>query len=193
MPLPARVLSAGTAGLCAGLSLYVLVWVAGSWLEHLSVVDRTEPRIGRLLGYISEESAITRAQREVERRLELLAYPANVDSNQVGAQLQQALRGFAEDAGLNVSGSQLLKRSDKEAYPGFNVLFVELSMMGSPDAIDSFLDLVGTFSPALKIDELILSEQNSRRRRASRRADPTADNDQLIMQVTISALQVEQS
>jgi len=191
MPLPARVLSAGTAGLCAGLSLYVLVWVAGSWLEHLSVVDRTEPRIGRLLGYISEESAITRAEREVERRLELLAYPADVDSNQVGAQLQQALRGFAEDAGLNVSGSQLLKRSDKEAFPGFNVLFVELSMMGTPAAIDSFLGLVDTSSPALKIDELVLSEQG-RRRAATRRGQPTADSDEVIMQVTISALQVAQ-
>jgi len=165
-------------------------WVIDEAVSHLQFSEQTKPRIGRLLGYIEQEKPLRLARNQTREQLAVLSYSSESDASQVGAQLQQALRGYAEDSGLTVSGSQLLKSAANEAFEGFELVTVELNMTGEPDAVDGFFALVDAHQPVLRVDQLALAQQR-RARRSSRRANAAElDTRDVIMQVTISALRV---
>ena len=193
LPVPARVVLATVVAVALAILLWVLSIVIGETASHLQSLEQTKPRIGRLLGYIDREQALRRARNQTRKQLDALAYSEEADANQVGAQLQQALRAYAEDSGLKVSGSQLLKRTDKDAYEGFELMFVELSMVGEPDAIDSFLALVDAHEPILRVDGLVVAQQRQTRRSSRRAKDNDTEEEDVIMQVTVSALRVAKS
>jgi len=190
LPLQARVVLVALIALAAIPLFGVGFWVIDEAVSHLQFSEQTKPRIGRLLGYIEHEKPLRLAQNQTREQLAALSYSSESDANQVGAQLQQALRGYAEDSGLTVSGSQLLKSTNTEAFEGFELMTVELNMTGEPDAVDGFLALVDAHQPVLRIDQLALAQQR-RTRRSSRRANADElDTRDVIMQVTISALRV---
>ena len=142
----------------AGTTLLVaafLLKVTAVLFENVQQSGRHEPRIARMLGYEASGQELQAAAQEFSRVLEGLAYPVADDGNAAGARLQQTLRGFAEDAGLTVAGSQVavsVPESGGEAGESetlFERLSVDLSLHGPPIALDAFLVAISQHTPAL--------------------------------------------
>ena len=192
LPREARrvVMAAGAAGLTLVCLFCFYSWSAAyqSWRE----VDRTAPRIARLKGYELARDEINKATGAVELALAELAFSDDIDETQVGARLQQILRGFAEDSGLTVGGSQLLpSRDGDEAPEGFALMRVQLNMTGLPDALSSFLREVYQHSPVLDITRLNVGQDKPRNNRRSEEASPS-ELQMLRLDVYVSALLVTQ-
>jgi hypothetical protein len=192
LPREARrvVMAAGAAGLTLVCLFCFYSWSAAyqSWRE----VDRTAPRIARLKGYELARDEINKAAGAVELALAELAFSDDIDETQVGARLQQILRGFAEDSGLTVGGSQLLpSRDGDEAPEGFALMRVQLNMTGLPDALSSFLREVYQHSPVLDITRLNVGQDKPRNNRRSEEASPS-ELQMLRLDVYVSALLVTQ-
>ena len=148
----------GTALAGGALLVGTFLFQAASLLfESVQLSARHEPRIARMLGYQAAEQELLGAAREFSRAVEELAFPAADDANAAGARLQQTLRGFAEDAGLRVVGSQLavivpegVGEDEQNEYEGlFEQLAVDLSVDGPPIALDAFLVAISEHTPAL--------------------------------------------
>ena len=107
------------------------------------------------------------------------------------ARLQQALRGFAENAGLTVRGSQLMSVADQSASPeGFLILTVELRMSGMPSALDEFLGDVYAHNPLLKVAELNMVKVRDRRTSRRRDQPQSTVTQDLDINIQVSALMV---
>ena len=190
LPLPARIVLVVLIVLAAIPLFGVSFWVIDEAVSHLEFSEQAKPKVGRLLGYIEQERPLRLARNQTREQLSVLSYSRESDANQTGAQLQQALRGYAEDSGLTVSGSQLLKSAATEAFEGFDLMTVELNMKGDPDAIDGFFALVDSHQPILRIDQLTLAQQRQVRRSSRRGNADELEARDVIMQVTVSALRV---
>jgi len=143
-----------------------------------------------MLGYETTAQELQTAAREFEHALDGLAYPGSEDANAAGARLQQTLRGFAEDAGLTVVGSQLAVLTPEGADNGdeakelFDQLAVDLSLDGPPIALDAFLVAISQHAPALATVSVDIQ-----RKRWSRR-DADAKFEFLTVRLRVVALRV---
>jgi len=192
LPREARwvVVVAGAAGLAFVLTFCFYSWSAAyqSWRE----IDRSAPRIARLKGYELARDDIDTAAAAAELALAELAFSDDSDETQVGARLQQILRGFAEETGLTVGGSQLLpSREGDEAPEGFTLMRVQLNMTGLPDALSAFLREVYQHSPVLDVTRLNVGQDKQRNNRRSKEASPD-ELQTLRFDVHVSALLVKQ-
>jgi len=192
LPREARrvVLAAGAAGLALVVVFCFYSWSAAyqSWRE----IDRSAPRIARLKGYELARDDIDTAAAAAELALAELAFSDDSDETQVGARLQQILRGFAEETGLTVGGSQLLpSREGDEAPEGFTLMRVQLNMTGLPDALSAFLREVYQHSPVLDVTRLNVGQDKQRNNRRSKEASPD-ELQTLRLDVHVSALLVTQ-
>tara|TARA_B100001057_G_scaffold398306_2_gene408811 strand:- start:629 stop:1027 length:399 start_codon:yes stop_codon:yes gene_type:complete len=123
--------------------------------------------------------------------LKQVSFDSGDDESQTGARLQQALRGFAETAGLTVRGSQLMSVADQSESPeGFLILTVELRMRGMPAALEEFLEDVYGHSPLLKVAELNMVKVRDRRTSPRRNQPPPAVQQNLDINIQVSALMV---
>lgn len=191
LPREAWTAVVGVLILSAFLLLLLITSVWSSLFESWSEIAENEPRIARLRGYQLFQSSILEAASEAKVLLDELAFAAVADQSQTGAQLQQLLRGFAEDAGLTVRGSQLLPAAQQATTPeGFAQLTVELQMRGLPLALNLFLRDVYEHSPRLKVTELDVVKV--RDRRSSRRRDQTErlEVQDLDLSIQVAALMV---
>ena len=191
LPREAWTAVVGVLILSAFLFLLLITSVWSSLFESWSEIAKNEPRIARLRGYQLFQSSILEAASEAKVLLDELAFAAVADQSQTGAQLQQLLRGFAEDAGLTVRGSQLLPAAQQATTPeGFAQLTVELQMRGLPLALNLFLRDVYEHSPRLKVTELDVVKV--RDRRSSRRRDQTErlEVQDLDLSIQVAALMV---
>lgn len=192
LPREARllVIVAGAAALTLSIVFFFYSWSTAyqSWKE----IDRSAPRIARLKGYELARDDIDVAAGAVELALQELAFSDDSDETQVGAQLQQILRGFAEESGLTVGGSQLLPSRDGDTAPeGFAVMSVQLNMTGLPDALSIFLREVYQHSPVLDVTKLNVGRDRRRNNRKSKEA--TSDALQTLrLDVHVTALLVTQ-
>jgi len=192
LPREARrvVLAAGAAGLALVVVFCFYSWSAAyqSWRE----IDRSAPRIARLKGYELARDDIDTAAAAAELALAELAFSDDSDETQVGARLQQILRGFAEETGLTVGGSQLLpSREGDEGPEGFTLMRVQLNMTGLPDSLSAFLREVYQHSPVLDVTRLNVGQEKLRSNRRSREASPE-ELQTLRLDVHVSALLVAQ-
>ena len=191
LPREAWTAVVGVLILSAFLLLLLITSVWSSLFESWSEIAENEPRIARLRGYQLFQSSILESASEAKVLLDELAFAAVADQSQTGAQLQQLLRGFAEDAGLTVRGSQLLPAAQQATTPeGFAQLTVELQMRGLPLALNLFLRDVYEHSPRLKVTELDVVKV--RDRRSSRRRDQTErlEVQDLDLSIQVAALMV---
>ena len=191
LPREARLVVLGLATLLALITLFMVGNLYASATQSWSEISRSEPRIARLKGYQASRPAMRQAMSEASDILKQMSFDSGDDESQTGARLQQALRGFAETAGLTVRGSQLMSVPDQSESPeGFLILTVELRMRGMPSALDEFLGDVYAHNPLLKVAELNMVKV--RDRRASRRRDQpqsTVTQD-LDINIQVSALMV---
>ena len=189
LPLEARWVIGVALASVSALILAFLVEVMTMLAESLQERGRHEPRIARMLGYEATARELQTSAREFSRALETLAYPEADDANTAGARLQQTLRGFAEESGLIVVGSQLaiISPEDSEDDGGdglFDQLAVDLSLDGPPLALDAFLVAVSQHSPALAT----VSIDIQRKRRSRREGNETLEF--LTIRLRVVALRV---
>ena len=189
LPLEARWVIGVALASVSALILAFLVEVMTMLAESLQERGRHEPRIARMLGYEATARELQASAREFSRALETLAYPEADDANTAGARLQQTLRGFAEESGLIVVGSQLAISSpeDSEDDGGdglFDQLAVDLSLDGPPLALDAFLVAVSQHAPALAT----VSIDIQRKRRSRREGNETLEF--LTIRLRVVALRV---
>jgi len=192
LPREARrvVLAAGATVLTIVVVFCFYSWSAAyqSWRE----IDRSAPRIARLKGYELARDDIDKATGAVKVALQELAFSDDSDETQVGARLQQILRGFAEETGLTVRGSQLIPSRDGDKAPeGFTLMKVQLNMTGLPDALTAFLREVYQHSPVLDVTRLNVGKEKQRNNRRSQEASPD-ELQALRLDVYVSALLVAQ-
>jgi hypothetical protein len=123
--------------------------------------------------------------------LKQMSFDSGDDESQTGARLQQALRGFAETAGLTVRGSQLMSVVNQSESPdGFLILTVELRMRGLPSALDEFLGDVYAHNPLLKVAELNMVKVRDRRTSRRRNQSQSTIAQDLDINIQVSALMV---
>ena len=185
LPIQARWVFGGGVTLAGLVLVIIFLGNAGAIIANLSAISATKPSIARLIGHQEVESDLARLVQELDVRLANLAFGADLDNSQAGAQLQQLLRRFAEQSGLVVSAS-LLGPVDEEGAPeGFVALTVDLKMSGPPLGIDMFLDEIYEESPVLEVTQLTLFQP---RRPRSRRGQPltAAEREQLNITATVT-------
>ena len=191
LPREARVV---VLGLGTALGLVVIFMIGNLWAsatQSWSEMSRSEPRIARLKGYQASRPAMRQAMSEASVILKQMSFDSGDDESQTGARLQQALRGFAENAGLTVRGSQLMSVADQSASPeGFLILTVELRMSGMPSALDEFLGDVYAHNPLLKVAELNMVKVRDRRTSRRRDQPQSTVTQDLDINIQVSALMV---
>jgi hypothetical protein len=192
LPREARGLVVTACSIAFALSLMFVYYSWSAAYESWKEIDRAAPRIARLKGYELARDQIDVAASAVELALQELAFSDDSDGTQVGAQLQQILRGYAEESGLTVTGSQLLSSRDGDAAPeGFTVMRVQLNMSGLPSALSTFLSEVYRHSPMLDVTKLYVGQDRRRNSRSAK--EKTSDELQMLrLDVHVSALLVTQ-
>jgi len=192
LPPEARRLVISAATVLSALAVTFLFYFWSAAFQSWNEIDRSAPRIARLEGYELARDDIEVATSAVEVALQELAFSDDSDETQVGARLQQILRGFAEESGLTVGGSQLLPSRESDNTPeGFVLMSVQLIMTGLPEALIDFLREVYAHSPVLDVTKLNLGQDRSRNNR--RKKETTPDELQTLrLEVHVSALLVTQ-
>lgn len=186
LPREARVLASLAAFCGALIILFWLSTVAELMFGGLRKISRIEPQVGRLLGYEQVENELDIALEQAKMQLREVSYAAG-DGSQAGARLQQSLRGFAEDAGLTVTGSQLIAEEEKAdaEVALFEVLAVDLSLQGPPLALDRFLAEIRLHTPRLAISKMDIVKP---RRARQTRGQPLQDPEVLDVRMTVFGL-----
>ena len=191
LPREARVLVLGLGAVLALILTFMLSNLWASATQSWSEISRSEPRIARLKGYQASRPAMRQAMSEASVILKQMSFDSSDDESQTGARLQQALRGFAETAGLTVRGSQLMSVADQSESPeGFLILTVELRMRGMPSALDEFLGDVYAHNPLLKVAELNMVKVRDRRTSRRRNQSQSTVAQDLDINIQVSALMV---
>ena len=191
LPREARVLVLGLGAVLALILTFMLSNLWASATQSWSEISRSEPRIARLKGYQASRPAMRQAMSDASVILKQMSFDSSDDESQTGARLQQALRGFAETAGLTVRGSQLMSVADQSESPeGFLILTVELRMRGMPSALDEFLGDVYAHNPLLKVAELNMVKVRDRRTSRRRNQSQSTVAQDLDINIQVSALMV---
>jgi hypothetical protein len=191
LPREARVLVLGLGAVLALILTFMLSNLWASATRSWSEISRSEPRIARLKGYQASRPAMRQAMSEASVILKQMSFDSGDDESQTGARLQQALRGFAETAGLTVRGSQLMSVVNQSESPdGFLILTVELRMRGLPSALDEFLGDVYAHNPLLKVAELNMVKVRDRRTSRRRNQSQSTIAQDLDINIQVSALMV---
>ena len=165
LPRDARRVFAACSVITATLFLYTSSRAIGWYVNGSAIVDELRPQIARLKGYKIAQSDLSRSATEAEKVLRSLAYSGDKNVTKVGAEFQQVLRQYAEESGLTVSGSRLSVDSAGDDQEGVNSLFdvmtVELSLVGVPMAFEAFLQSLESHQPQLA--SIALDVQRPRR------------------------------
>ncbi len=176
------------------LILFIITILVNLWslmAIKLTEIEASEPRIARLKGYQAAQTNISRASDVASLALQDLVFSSDKDQSQVGAQLQQTLRGFAADAGLTVKGSQLVRDVNRDAISeDFVLLAVELSMSGLPTSLQLFLDEVYEYRPKLKVSKLNMVKARTRRSAKRRNQASSIEQQTLNLDIQIIAVMV---
>ena len=190
LPTEARWVSGGAIGMVLVLLATVIFHIAALTLDNVRATARLEPRIARMLGYEASAAELEMGAKRFSTSVDGLSYPSDDDGNATGARLQQTLRGFAEDAGLIVVGSQVAivtpeeSADQEEVAARFDQLIVDLSLDGPPLALDAFLISLSQHSPALASVSM-----DMQRKRLSRR-DSKEMTEFLSVRLRVVALRV---
>lgn len=186
LPINARVML--VAALCAA-GLLLLLWISavfGTIFDGYTKSSAASQKTARLLGYQAAAASLTDAMAAADAHLQQLVFPV-LSYDEAGARLQQTLRGFAQNSGLTVTGSQLVEETSAdqdEQLPGLRVLTVDLSLYGVPMALDAFLGEVEVHRPLLALESMDVQQP----RRSARNRGKVAP-DSLNVRLQVVALQ----
>lgn len=140
--------------LTAGVSFLLAAYKAHTNVQQL------KPQIARLQGLVEFESEFAAKAQEAEDRLQGLVYRIDGDASALGNHMQQALRSVFVQAGLSVSGSQLLPVRQQESLTR---LRLRVNASGELESITDLLLALAEYEPVVVIDQFELKPERRRR------------------------------
>lgn len=148
--------------LAAGLLLLLatLFWLQQSYRNAVTATATLEPRHARIQGIAEAGPELAAMHASARRQLEAVAYGPELDDSNVGTGIQQRTRRYATQAGLEVSGSQILPARARE---GFAEIGVNVTVQGSMSALQNFLATLQQEPPRLYVTSINLSPRRVRR------------------------------
>ena len=196
LPTEAKALLAAAAVVGSLTLLTCLFFSVTSVFDSGRAINASKPKIQRLLGYQSQSDRLDATVAQLSDELAALAYDSEKGDIKAGASLQQALRGYAEEAGFVVTGSQLrseelaseLAAVDLEEAPENDIskLVVDLSLEGLPIALDAFLTEIRAHRPSLAATSMDISRPRQRRSSTGEQAQPGL----LSVRLEVTALEI---
>lgn len=149
------------------LLLAVLSCLLYFWMLRQAYVDEiatVQPRTARLLGMVENEASLAEAGAAAERALTEVAHAAKGDPAATAAALQRDVRRLMTEAGLSISGSQVL---DSRSGDGYDQLRLDITAEGNINALDEALLQLEQMRPLVFVEVLRVKPVRSRRRNAN--------------------------
>jgi general secretion pathway protein M len=159
------------------LLLLVLYWVLHFWFLRQGFVEEIEtiePRTARVLGIMQSASQLEAASSAANNRLRELTYGADRDSAATAAAMQQEIRELMTDAGLSISGSQILP---PRKFEGFDRLSLDITAEGNIEALDAALSALEALRPLVFVAAMKVNPERSTGRVRLRQAEAVVVGD----------------
>ena len=159
-----------TLGLVALLAFY---WILQLWSlrsDFVAEIASIQPRTARLLGIAESFDQLELASNGADAVLRDLTYPADRDSPTTAAAMQRDIRELMVNAGLSVSGSQVLP---VQKSTGFDRLNLDITAQGNIDELDQTFAGIEALRPLVFVESVNVKPI---RVRLSRRAPAAEDN-----------------
>ncbi|MDG2047006.1 MAG: type II secretion system protein GspM [Halioglobus sp.] len=164
-----------TLGLVLLLAFY---WMLQFWLlrsDFGAEIESIQPRTARLLGIAESFDQLRLASSGAEAILQDVTYSADRDSPTTAAAMQRDIRELLVNAGLSVSGSQILP-ARKSA--DFDRLSLDITAQGNIDELDQAFAGIQALRPLVFVESVDLKPVAARRsRRAKVEEDGAAEGD----------------
>lgn len=193
------------ARLCLGLALGLVLLLLALPLGYIvdkklwadGIIDDIEPRYARLLGLQEMAERIERARAQAEAVLQEQVYPASLDTDRAGADLQQRLRAVAQQAGLSIQGSQITTVPPASARDGtpaepFERIAVTINLEADLPALQEMLSALQQQRPAIHVESLSLRPVRGGRRGRNTADAEGEDGQRLAVQARLNAFRVTQ-
>lgn len=172
----------------AGLALLLAIplgYLVNKTVWANELIADIEPRYARLLGLQQVAERIERSRDQADATLRAQAYPVSLDADRAGADLQQRLRALAQQAGLNMLGSQVVTTAPapREGSPAalFERIAITVTLDADLSALQTMLGLLREERPAIHVESLNLQPA---------RAAGDGSAQRLNVQMALNALRV---
>lgn len=179
----------GTLGLVALVVLGAVVHFWSMRQQFAGEIGGIQPRTARLVGileYADELEAASAIGRNVVRDV---AYPPGPDSATVAATMQQDVRELMTDAGMSVTGSQVLTTRRAE---GYDQLTLDITAEGNINALDEALAELEMMRPLIFIESARFKPERRRSRRSSGQDNPDTDPRRVTARLKLFALRLQE-
>ena len=154
-----------SVGLVAGsLALLAIYAVVHFWLlrqEYAEAIGDLVPRTARLQGIVESEEQLVAAAAAVDDALAELAWPLDKDAAMTAASMQQLVRDAIANAGLSVSGSQILPA---QPGSGFERLVLDVTASGNIESLDEAIVNLKELRPMVLIESATIKPVRARTR-----------------------------
>ena len=163
-----------TLGLVALLALY---WILQFWLLRsgfAAEIESIQPRTARLLGIVESFDQLELASNGVGGVLRDLAYTADRDSATTAAAMQQDIRELMVDAGMSVSGSQILP---VRKSAGFDRLSLDITAEGNIDELDDAFSRLNELRPLVFVESVNVKPVRARWNRRGAEGEDNSSGD----------------
>lgn len=128
--------------------------------QYYQSSQRLEPQIARLKGLAESEQIIATAASASADQLAGLVYPADAELGALGNNMQQAMRQLFAQAGVVVSGSQVLPVIEQEY---FNRVRVRLNATAEIEPLVELLQQLTETTPVVVIDKIEVKPKRRRK------------------------------
>lgn len=175
--------------------LLVLYWILQFWFLRsgfVAEIESIQPRTARLLGIVESFEQLERASTGVNDVLQSLTYPADRGSAATSAAMQQEIRDLMVNAGLSVSGSQILP---VRKINDFDHLGLDITAEGNIDDLDVAFAGLDQLQPLVFIESVSVKpirERRSRRREAEEDSSSGDDPRKLAARFQLFSLRLTQ-
>ena len=178
----ARLVVGGAAVLLLAGILTVAYVLVGRMLWANDTLAVIEPRYARLAGLREVRTEIETGLTQVQATLGRYAYPASMNGDRIGTDLQQRVRRVAEAAGMSVSGSQILPVRPAD---GFTHVPVSVSAEGTLESLRNMLAGLAAESPTIQVESIVIQSV------ARRRARGAPEDQRLAVQMNLAAIHLQ--
>lgn len=141
----------GAGLICALLLLAFSTDMLLRYQRYQSEIDRMMPRMAQIKGIQDAQQQIETAVAVAADEVARYVYPGAADDAALNSELQNKVRSAFTDAGMQVSGSQILP-----ARPAGSVsqLLLDLTAVGSLEALETALGALKQAQPVILVDSL---------------------------------------
>lgn len=178
-----------SVGLVAGsLALLAIYAIVHFWMLRQAYAEAIEdlvPRTARLQGIVESEEQLVAAAAAVDEALAELAWPLDKDAAMTAASMQQLVRDAIANAGLTVSGSQILPA---QPGAGFERLVLDLTASGNIESLDEAVVNLKELRPMVLIESATIKPVRARTRLGQ--AGDSADERLLSIRMRLLSLRL---